>query len=407
MTPTVWTGSDEDQWLGWLDEPFRELDLSAAPVGEYEHYVLLGMGGSSLAPEVFRRSFESSNFHVLDTTHPKAIRRLQESIDVDRSFFVASSKSGTTLETRSHLEHFWELAGAEPEQFAVVTDPGSELEALAQERGFRAIFHGEPTIGGRYSALSAFGLVAAALIGADLDRIRTRAREMAAACRGRPGQPGPPARAPVRRRLGGRARQDLHRRHGRRLRPVGRAADRRIDRQGGQGPRPGSRRVAGRPRPPASRGRLGDPYDLGAEFFRWEFATAVAGSILGINAFNQPDVQSAKDRTNQILGEGGDPDVEPTGLAGRAAARRRGAQLHLRSGLRRPDRRQREQARGARRSHPRPHRLRDDPRLRPSLPALDRPAAQGRPADRPLRPDRRRHRRRDRRSPARTSASGS
>ena len=109
-------------------------------------------GGSSLAPEVFRRSFGSQNFHVLDTTHPKAIRRLQDSIDVGRTFFVASSKSGSTLETRSHLEHFWELAGQNPEQFAVVTDPGSDLEALAQERAFHAVFHGEPAIGGRYSA---------------------------------------------------------------------------------------------------------------------------------------------------------------------------------------------------------------------------------------------------------------
>jgi len=163
--PTVWTGEDEAKWLGWLDEPMRELDLSAAPVGEYEDYVLLGMGGSSLAPEVFRRSFESRNFHVLDTTHPQAIRRLQEGIDIGRTFFVASSKSGTTLETRSHLDHFWELAGRKPEQFAVVTDPGSALESLAEERKFHAVFHGEPTIGGRYSALSAFGMVPAALMG--------------------------------------------------------------------------------------------------------------------------------------------------------------------------------------------------------------------------------------------------
>ncbi len=133
---SVWTGSDEDQWLGWLDEPFRELDLSAAPVGEYEHYVLLGMGGSSLAPEVFRRSFDAANFHVLDTTHPKAIRRLQESIDVARTFFVASSKSGTTLETRSHLEHFWELAGPEPG--AVRRRHRSRLRARGARAGARA-----------------------------------------------------------------------------------------------------------------------------------------------------------------------------------------------------------------------------------------------------------------------------
>lgn len=310
--PTVWTGSDEAKWLGWLDEPFRDLDLSAAPVGQYEDYVLLGMGGSSLAPEVFRRSFESRNFHVLDTTHPAAIRRMQESIDVGRTFFVASSKSGTTLETRSHLEHFWELAGRNPEQFAVVTDPGSELESLAQDRDFHAVFHGEPTIGGRYSALSAFGLVAAALIGADVDRIRTRAREMAEACRGTdnpglqlglqfgdgwgegrdkiciddtPGGFGLWAEQLIAESTG---------KQGKGLVPAPGESPARADRQRGEV-------------------RLRDAYDLGAEFFRWEFATAVAGAILGINAFNQPDVQSAKDRTNEILGGGTDPDVDPTG----------------------------------------------------------------------------------------------
>ena len=251
---SVWTGSDEDQWLGWLDEPFRELDLSAAPVGEYEHYVLLGMGGSSLAPEVFRRSFDAANFHVLDTTHPKAIRRLQESIDVARTFFVASSKSGTTLETRSHLEHFWEAAGQNPEQFAVVTDPGSELEALAQEREFHAVFHGEPSIGGRYSALSAFGLVAAALIGADVDRIRTRAREMAQACRAEQDNPGL--------KLGlafgegwqdGRDKICIEDTTG----GFGLWAEQLIAEstgQGGQGARPCPRRVAGRARSPARGG---------------------------------------------------------------------------------------------------------------------------------------------------------
>jgi hypothetical protein len=311
--PTVWTGEDEAKWLGWLDEPMRELDLSAAPVGEYEDYVLLGMGGSSLAPEVFRRSFESRNFHVLDTTHPQAIRRLQEGIDIGRTFFVASSKSGTTLETRSHLDHFWELAGRKPEQFAVVTDPGSALESLAEERKFHAVFHGEPTIGGRYSALSAFGLVAAALIGADVERIRTRAREMAEACR----QPHDNAGLQLGLQFAEGWRQGRDKiciddtpggfglwaeqliaestgKLGKGLIPAPGESPARADRQRGEV-------------------KLGDAYDLGAEFFRWEFATAVAGAILGINAFNQPDVQSAKDRTNQILGEGGDPDVDPTG----------------------------------------------------------------------------------------------
>ena len=311
--PTVWTGSDEAQWLGWLDEPWRDIDLSRAPVGEYEHYVLLGMGGSSLAPEVFRRTFGSNTFHVLDTTHPKAIRRLQDGIDVGRTFFVASSKSGTTLETRSHLEHFWELAGRKPEQFAVVTDPGSELETLAEERGFHAIFHGEPTIGGRYSALSAFGLVAAALIGADVDRIRARAQEMAEACRGQDNNPGLKLGLQFGNGWGeGRDKICIDDTPG----GFGLWAEQLIaESTGKEGkglvPAPGESPA----RPDRQRGevKLGDDYDLGAEFFRWEFATAVAGSILGINAFNQPDVQSAKDRTNEILGSGKDPDVQPSG----------------------------------------------------------------------------------------------
>jgi transaldolase/glucose-6-phosphate isomerase len=311
--PTLWTGEDEAQSLGWLDEPMRELDLLAAPVGKYEHYVLLGMGGSSLAPEVFRRSFESSSFHVLDTTHPKAIRGLEEELDLGKTFFVASSKSGTTLETRSHLDHFWERAGKKPEQFAVVTDPGSELEQLARERGFHAIFHGEPTIGGRYSALSAFGLVAAALIGADVERLRARARETAEACRAPDGNPG----LELGLRFGegwreGRDKICIDDTPG----GFGLWAEQLIaESTGKQGkglvPAPGESPDG----PDRQHGEvlLDDPYDLGSEFFRWEFATAVAGSILGINAFNQPDVQAAKDKTNDILAGGGEPDVEPRG----------------------------------------------------------------------------------------------
>src|SRR4051812_30986195 len=129
--------------------------------------VLLGMGGSSLAPEVIRQTFKSEAFHVLDTTHPEAIRRLEREIDVEHTLFVAASKSGSTVETLSHLAYFWEQV-RRPEHFAVITDPGSSLEALASERDFRAVFHGEPTIGGRYSALSPFGIVPAALMGVDL-----------------------------------------------------------------------------------------------------------------------------------------------------------------------------------------------------------------------------------------------
>ena len=112
--PTVWTGHDEAQWLGWLDEPLRmrqrvdDLLRLAERAQEVDDVVLLGMGGSSLAPEVLRRLFEAGSFHVLDTTHPKAIRRLEQNVDLERTLFVVSSKSGTTLETRSHFDHFWE-----------------------------------------------------------------------------------------------------------------------------------------------------------------------------------------------------------------------------------------------------------------------------------------------------------
>ena len=177
--PTVWTGADEAKWLGWLDEPRqmreRVAELAAFADGVAEEgldaVVLLGMGGSSLAPEVLRRTFGSSSFHVLDTTHPRAIRALEATIDLERTLFVSASKSGSTLETRSHTDYFWEKTGGKGEHFVAITDPGSELERTAKERQFRHVFPGEPTIGGRYSALSPFGIVPAALLGIDVDRL--------------------------------------------------------------------------------------------------------------------------------------------------------------------------------------------------------------------------------------------
>ena len=124
--PTIWTGTDEAHWLGWLDEPARMLErvgeLEALP-RDFEDIVLLGMGGSSLAPEVIRQTFGISSFHVLDTTHPSAISRLEERVDLDRTLFIAASKSGTTLETRCQLEYFLARGGT----FAAITDPGAEL----------------------------------------------------------------------------------------------------------------------------------------------------------------------------------------------------------------------------------------------------------------------------------------
>ena len=187
--PTVWTDSGEEKWLGWLDEPKRmeerigELrEFADGARTRFETFVLLGMGGSSLAPEVLKRTFGVKSLHVLDTTHPAMLRHAAELLDLQQTMFVVSSKSGTTLETRSHFDYYWEQAGGKGDQFVAVTDPGSELEQRAKERGMR-VFPGEPTIGGRYSALSPFGLVPAALMGLDLERILGGAVRMADACR--------------------------------------------------------------------------------------------------------------------------------------------------------------------------------------------------------------------------------
>jgi glucose-6-phosphate isomerase len=317
--PTVWTGGDEAQWLGWLDEPLRmweridELETFAeSAVAAFDHAVVMGMGGSSLAPEVLRRSFASESVHVLDTTHPQAIRRLADSLDLGRTLFIASSKSGSTLETRSHLELFWERAGGNPEQFVAITDPGSALGALAAERGFRATFAGEPTIGGRYSALSVFGLVPAALMGVDLSRLLERTQEMLEACHLEEGNPG----LELGLALGegwreGRDKIALNPNPG----GFGLWVEQLIAESTGKHgkglvPAPGEGED-GRDRQ-AHEVRVSNPYELGQEFFRWEFAVAVAGSILEINPFDQPDVQAAKDKTNEVLA-GGDAAVEPEG----------------------------------------------------------------------------------------------
>ena len=174
---SVWTGADEAEWLGWLDEPARiaeDIDLllqfADTIVDRIDAVVLLGMGGSSLAPEVIRRTFRQETFHVLDTTHPQAIRDLEAKLDFERTLFISASKSGSTLETRSHTDYFRQKGGL----WAAITDPGSALEQLAREHEFDGIFSGEPTIGGRYSALSPFGMVPAALMGVDLTRFLER-----------------------------------------------------------------------------------------------------------------------------------------------------------------------------------------------------------------------------------------
>ena len=317
--PTVWTGSGEEKWLGWLDEPQRmrerigDLQRFADEVGSpgvIDTFVLLGMGGSSLAPIVLKQSFGAGSLHVLDTTHPAMIRHSAEMLHLDRTLFIASSKSGTTLETRSHLDFFWERNGGRCEFFVAITDPGSELESLARERDFLEVFAGEPTIGGRYSALSPFGMVPAALLGLDLEGLFDRTAEMVEACRVADGNPG----LELGQQLGegwraGRDKVCIDETPG----GFGLWAEQLIAESTGKDgkglvPAPGES-PEGRDR---QRGevRLEDPYELGQEFFRWEFAVAVAGSYLEINPFDQPNVQAAKDKTNEVLAAG-DVELEP------------------------------------------------------------------------------------------------
>ena len=341
---TVWTGGDEAQWLGWLDEPLHVeemLDTASRFAdslrNEIDDVVLFGMGGSSLAPEVLRNTFDVDSFHVLDTTHPNAIRRLEAAIDLDRTLFVAASKSGTTLETRSHTELFWEKTGGKlPGHFAAITDPGSDLETLAREREFGAVFSGEPSIGGRYSALSPFGIVPAVLMGIDAKALLERAQEMREACRSGDGNPG----YELGKAFGegwkeGRDKICIADTPG----DFGLWAEQLIAESTGKLgkgliPAPGESPDG----PPAPEGagvsvrasaasptmlpakdrqaatpEIPDPLALGAEFFRWEFAVAVAGAYLEINPFDQPDVQAAKDKTNEVLATGKDPELAREG----------------------------------------------------------------------------------------------
>ncbi|HEV3401311.1 MAG TPA: hypothetical protein VG078_05775, partial [Acidimicrobiales bacterium] len=299
---------------------------------------LMGMGGSSLFPEVMVETFGAAEGHlqllVLDTTDPEAIGRVADALPLDRTLFVAASKSGGTIETRSHLELFWERVGR-PEQFAVVTDPGSELGTLARERGFRKVFENRPDIGGRYSALSHFGLVPAALLGVDVCELLDRTGHMAAAT----APCVPPDRNPAL-RLG--AVMAAAARAGRdkltivlppEIETFGLWLEQLIAESTGKrgtGVLPVVGEPLGAPEHygddrlfvaigstfsaqldalanaghPVVELPYTDPFDVGAEVFRWEWATCLAGAALGINPFDQPNVAEAKAATARVLSEG-------------------------------------------------------------------------------------------------------
>ncbi len=377
--PTVWTGADEGRWLGWLDVPapdgpeVRRLESFVDRVRRdgFDSAALLGMGGSSLCPEMLQRIFGPAGgveLRVLDSTDPAQVRAFESTLDVDRTLFVVSSKSGTTLETSLLHAHFFErvrrragdeAAGA---RFVAVTDPGSALDRLATERGFRAVFHGEASIGGRYSALSYFGLAPAALIGLDVRLLLTRARVMADACgpesaaAGNPGVRlglllGLAARAgrdkatlvtsPGLDGLGAWIEQLLAESTGKDGRGIIPVDGERLDAPPAYGndrlfvattldDEPDERReealdALAQAGHPVVRLHPRDRYDVAAECFRWELATAVAGAVLGVHPFDQPDVEASKVATRAITSRG--PE------SGRSAAARPLAELACDAGV--------------------------------------------------------------------------
>ena len=346
---SLWTGGDEDQWLGWLRAPEDQrgqLDALAAVAppaldGAFDDVVVLGMGGSSLCPDVLRASFGPQDgapcLHVLDTTDPSQIGHLEQRLRLDRTLFIVSSKSGTTLESDLLLRYFFDrvvshaAAADAGQQFVAVTDPGSSLEQLAQERRFRSVFRGTPSIGGRYSALSPFGLVPASAMGLDVGRLLDGADEMSRFCCPKaPVRENPGALlglllavaarhgrdkvtlvgSPSLSSLGSWVEQLLAEstgKGGQGLIPVDGEAIDDPDRYGpdrifvyvrdGVAPDTDQDRAVMRLEQsghPVVRLPVDDRYRLGAEFYRWEFATAVAGAALGLNPFDQPDVEASK-----------------------------------------------------------------------------------------------------------------
>jgi len=371
---TVWrpVPAEISDRLGWLDVT-RELDLDdlrafarACHDDGLRTAVLCGMGGSSLAPEVFRETLGVADgaldLIVLDSTHPDQILEVQRAIDVRSTLFVIASKSGTTTETNSHFARFWSEI-PDGSHFVAITDPGTPLEELGKEHGFRRVFLANPDIGGRYSALSHFGMVNAALIGADLDALVRTADDMAEACR-RDAADNPGA-------VLGAALGDGHN-AGRNkltlvlpdaLRSFGYWVEQLIAESTGkegkgilpvEGEDVGPPEVYGDDRLFATVGRdleelraaghpvaVLDDAGLGGDMFRWEFATAVAGAVIGIQPFDQPDVQSAKDATKKILQSGEIPDPEPGDLRELLASARPGEYLAIQAYLPRNDENQR------------------------------------------------------------------
>jgi len=354
---SLWTGGNEGKWLGWLNivaeqkktaDRFVKFAEEVQDAG-FTSALLLGMGGSSLCPEVMRKSFGKidgfPDLHVLDSTDPAQVKSFENKIDLGNTLFFVSSKSGTTLEPNIFKQFFFERAGqvvgeAVGSRFVAITDPGSKLRQEAERDQFRKIFLGVPGIGGRYSALSDFGLAPAAAMGIDVGRLLDRAGEMAGAC-------GPDMRPHD--NPGVMLGAVLGVAHNQGCNKITIATSAGISDLGawleqllaestgknGKGLIPCDRESIGSPETygndrlfiyvklqsdpdaaqekaiqaleragqPVVRIVMNDIYGLGQEFFRWEIGTAVAGSIIGINPFDQPDVEASKTATRKLTDE--------------------------------------------------------------------------------------------------------
>ena len=355
---SLWTNTDEAKWLGWLGvteeqtarlRDFRQLAEDVKSAG-FTHVLLLGMGGSSLCPEVLKMTFGKltafPELHVLDSTDPAQVKSFENRIDLSRTLFIVSSKSGSTLEPNIFKQYFFERAkevagpGKAGSQFIAITDPGSKMEQVARSDHFRHIFHGLASIGGRYSALSDFGVIPALAMGLDVAKFLDRSEDMVQACASSvPVEENPGAVLGV--VLGaahnlGRDKVTIITSPG--ISDLGAWLEQLLAEstgKDGKGIIPVDREQVGEPEvygkdrlfvylrletapdaaqdtkvialensgQPVVRISLGDTYDLGQEFFRWEIATAVAGSIIGINPFNQPDVEASKIATRNLTSE--------------------------------------------------------------------------------------------------------
>ncbi len=356
---SLWTKDDEGNWLGWLgitDDQLAGVGPLKAFANEikgagFSDILLLGMGGSSLCPEVLSLTYPQTpgfpRLHILDSTDPAQIRSVEKKINLAKTLFIVSSKSGSTLEPNIYKQYFFERvqktigvdkAGS---HFIAITDPGSKMQQVAEHDRFRHVFYGLPSIGGRYSALSNFGIIPAAAMGLDVDKFLKRTKEMVEACK-----PSAPVEQNPGVMLGlivgtaathGRDKITLITSPG--IADLGAWLEQLIAESTGKvgkGIIPVDREELGAPEVYGDsktsdrifaylrlegaadaaqdtkvaalekaghavvRIAVADTYSLGQEFFRWEIATAVAGSILGINAFNQPDVEASKIVTKQL-----------------------------------------------------------------------------------------------------------